>query len=62
MLLMQTASKCGVDASKAFKSSSRKKGGERLSPERCEVEMTRCFEKAKKLWNEMDQSDRKRFE
>ena len=39
-----------------------KKGGVRFTPERCEVEMSRCFEKAKKLWNEMDQSDRKRFE
>ena len=39
-----------------------KRGGVRFTPERCEVEMDRVFEKAKKLWNEMGQSDRKRFE
>ena len=39
-----------------------KRGGVRFTPERCEVEMDKVFEKAKKLWNEMGQSDRKRFE
>ena len=38
------------------------KGGKRLTPEKCDELMTRVYEKAKKLWNESDQSKRARFE
>ena len=38
------------------------KGGKRFTPEKCDEQMTRAYEKAKKLWNESDQSDRARLE
>ena len=36
--------------------------GGRRTPEQCDEQMVRAFERAKKLWNESDQSGRERFE
>ena len=38
------------------------KAGKRLTPEKCGELMTRAYEKAKKMWNELGQSKQERFE
>ena len=37
------------------------RGGKKLTPQQCDEQMFRAHEKAKKLWNELDRTERKRY-